>query len=94
MTRKQQLEYCQVCKNREFDPKQGIICGITKAKATFESTCADFVQDSAQKQKLNQSNNNIVQEGSAEFPRVFIWIFALILFNILSAIFDWPFWIY
>jgi hypothetical protein len=94
MTRKEQLEYCQVCKNREFDTKQGVICGITKAKATFESSCADFVEDSTQKQKLNKSNDNTVQENSAEFPRVFIWILGLILINILSAIFDWPFWIY
>jgi predicted MFS family arabinose efflux permease len=40
-----QLQYCQICQNRSFDPKHGIICGLTDEKATFELTCPDFKQD-------------------------------------------------
>ncbi len=45
MTRKEQLEFCSVCTNRIFDPKQGIICGLTNQIATFQESCDDFNRD-------------------------------------------------
>ncbi|MEJ2595129.1 MAG: hypothetical protein P8100_08405 [bacterium] len=50
MTREEQLWYCKKCLNREFDPKQGIICAITGQKATFEIECPDFKVDESVKE--------------------------------------------
>jgi antitoxin component YwqK of YwqJK toxin-antitoxin module len=45
MTRKEQLEFCNKCSNRKFDPKSGIICGLTNKPAEFEENCKYFIQD-------------------------------------------------
>jgi len=45
MTREERLKFCSVCKNRAFNPKQGMICGITNEKAAFEGNCPDYLED-------------------------------------------------
>lgn len=45
MTREEQLVYCKKCSNRKFDPKQGLICGITGEYADFDKTCENFTLD-------------------------------------------------
>lgn len=45
MTREEHLKYCKICINREFDPKQGLICGLTKKIADFEETCPSYLKD-------------------------------------------------
>lgn len=35
MTREEQLKFCQVCKHRQMDMHQGLLCGLTHAKADF-----------------------------------------------------------
>lgn len=45
MTREQQLVFCKKCQNRKLDMKQGIICGLTDEKATFQDECPDFKLD-------------------------------------------------
>jgi hypothetical protein len=42
---KERLEFCAKCGNRKFDPKQGIVCGLTDMKPTFEMSCPDYVLD-------------------------------------------------
>lgn len=44
MDRKEQLHFCKQCHNQKFDPRQGIICGLTNKPADFEGTCPDFDQ--------------------------------------------------
>lgn len=39
------IDTCKTCTKREFDKKQGLVCSLTKAKPTFESTCPDYEQD-------------------------------------------------
>lgn len=39
------LDFCKKCKKRKFDPKQGIVCGLTSEKPTFEDNCPDFDGD-------------------------------------------------
>jgi hypothetical protein len=56
MTQRQhQLSYCEVCKNKAFSPRKGIICDLTKDVATFDNTCPDFVEDPSLK-KMNELN--------------------------------------
>ncbi|WP_462319562.1 hypothetical protein [Marinilabilia sp.] len=45
MEREKQLRFCKICKNQKFDIKQGIICGLTEQKATFDLECAQFEED-------------------------------------------------
>ncbi len=45
MTREEQLIFCKKCLNRKMDIKQGLICDLTGAKATFQVKCADFKID-------------------------------------------------
>lgn len=68
MTHAERIAICSVCTKRAFNPKQGIICSLTKEKADFEGSCADYHEDSKEvrieKQKIksiqsdtNKSNN-------------------------------------
>jgi predicted anti-sigma-YlaC factor YlaD len=45
MTREEYLEFCSVCKNRTFNPKQGIICSLTNEVASFAGNCPDYLED-------------------------------------------------
>lgn len=45
MTREQHLAFCSICTNRGFNPKIGIVCGLTSEVATFENSCPDFQKD-------------------------------------------------
>lgn len=47
--REHQLSYCEVCRNKSFSPKQGIICQLTNEVATFNHTCPEFDEDPALK---------------------------------------------
>lgn len=42
MTRQEHLKFCSVCTHQKFDPKQGIICGLSCAIADFDPTCPDY----------------------------------------------------
>lgn len=45
MNREHQLSFCEKCTKREFSPKEGIVCSLTSAQATFEKNCVDFEVD-------------------------------------------------
>lgn len=45
MTLAQKLNQCEQCKKRDFSPKNGLVCSITKEKPDFEDECPDFEID-------------------------------------------------
>lgn len=45
MNREDQLAFCKVCRNRELDLKQGLVCKLTKQPADFEGECPNFDKD-------------------------------------------------
>lgn len=47
MEQKERLSFCKKCKNRQFDPNRGIVCGLTQQKADFDNGCVNFIQDPA-----------------------------------------------
>lgn len=56
MTQRQhQLSYCEVCRNKAFSPRKGIICDLTKDVATFDNACPDFDEDPSLK-KMSELN--------------------------------------
>lgn len=62
MTREEQLVFCTVCKKRAFDPKHGIVCGITDQVATFTTTCPDFEEDTVASNQVELRKENTVNE--------------------------------
>tara|TARA_B100000809_G_C15103142_1_gene517700 strand:- start:5 stop:451 length:447 start_codon:yes stop_codon:yes gene_type:complete len=57
LARKEQLVFCKVCENKNFSQKEGIICKITNAQATFKTTCDDYSGDQKTINNLNQRYN-------------------------------------
>jgi hypothetical protein len=54
-----QTETCKRCQHHKFDPKQGIICGLTAKKPEFEYTCPSFEQIPGMSEKtLNPLRHN------------------------------------
>lgn len=49
MTRDAQLAFCKKCTHREMNMQQGLLCGITNQKASFNGTCMDFQEDTSVK---------------------------------------------
>ena len=75
MTRTERLKFCVVCKNRQMDINQGIICSLTKEYATFENECPNYIADEtaiakeAEKQKQLENSKKI--SGWLAF---FLWV--------------------
>lgn len=49
-----ELEICKRCKNREISRTEGIICGLTHKKPSFEKECPKFVADEKQISRLKR----------------------------------------
>ena len=45
MTREDYIKVCSICTNRSFNPKTGIICGLTNEPADFKGNCTDYNED-------------------------------------------------
>lgn len=63
MTRKEHLEFCEKCTNRDFDFNQGITCGLTKKIADFEGNCPNFNLDETVKE---ESTSKVDLENGVE----------------------------
>lgn len=59
MERKEQLELCNICRNKAFDPKKGIICGVTRQYADFDKSCTYFVSEKKEEIKQTQFIQNL-----------------------------------
>ncbi|MBC8489653.1 MAG: hypothetical protein H8D45_26845 [Bacteroidetes bacterium] len=66
MTREEQLTFCRKCLNREMDLQQGIICNLTKQKASFEKECPDFKLDESVKEKPADDKEGLHQSEIKE----------------------------
>lgn len=78
MTREERLEYCGVCKNRGFDPKQGIVCGLTQEAPTFEGHCIDYTEDVKEKENNTKWKSSLKSETkkSVNKGRIALFIIA------------------
>lgn len=70
MTRQEYIKICSVCSNRKFNPKEGIVCGLTDKPADFELTCSYYNEDpnevrlATMKEKHDkQQSNRVVNRG-------------------------------
>lgn len=57
MTQRQhQLSFCEICRNKTFSSKKGIICQLTNDVASFDHTCPEFDEDPTLKRKSELSD--------------------------------------
>lgn len=69
MTRNEYAAICSLCTNRAFNPKQGVICGITKELPSFEGQCDSFKMDEKEKNhQLNLKTAVDISEGRGTDP--------------------------
>lgn len=62
MDRKNQLEYCKVCKHRKKDFHKGIVCGLTNERADFIETCSHYVNDdTVEVRKIEDNSKQTVE---------------------------------
>lgn len=74
-----QLDFCKKCKRRQFDPKQGIVCGLTSKKPEFISECPDFERDSSFKDRAS-TNGLESSTGGGMTNKAIIGIVLAVLF--------------
>ena len=89
---KPQLAFCKVCNNQKFDPNQGIICKLTDAPATFESTCDSYEQNDflVKKEMETKSKNDLdsrMASSGKRFTNYFIDYLVLIIINLNIGVF-------
>ena len=61
-TIEERTRICITCKHKDFDPSCGIVCGLTKAKATFCNECPDYDKDEMQIKELAEKSK--IQQDS------------------------------
>lgn len=93
MDRQYQLIFCQKCNHKKFDPKRGIVCGLTNDIAKFHDTCKDFsgnekevlkeIQDEeARKAEIQE----LLTQVEADENGSQVWTIIKIIIGILVAI--------
>ena len=85
MNRAQQVEFCKICEHRKPDIKQGLICGLTNAKADFEVSCENFSKDYKAQVYYKQQKKGVREETRKETRKETI-LFIITIVAILSRI--------
>ena len=70
MNHAKRLTICEVCKNKEFSPRLGVVCSLTSERPSFEEVCNDFENDSkmvARKDREEESRKNLSEGGGGDF---------------------------
>ncbi len=65
MDRAQQVEFCKKCEHRKPDIKQGLLCGLTDAKADFDDSCENFSEDNKAQVYYKQQEKGVRKETIA-----------------------------
>ncbi|QHI38268.1 hypothetical protein IMCC3317_36580 [Kordia antarctica] len=80
-----QIEFCKKCVNKSFSSSQGIICGLTNEKPTFQFTCPDFVKDVKEERRLAeraavQDETHSYEDAQGSSTPVWKTILGIIIF--------------
>jgi hypothetical protein len=97
LSRTEQVQFCKQCTNRVLDPKQGLICKLTNAKADFEEECKDFVNDENYEvrnpeEEIEQEEEFLVTEEILEALRTEQHFSSGVTFSILAAVLGAVLW--
>ncbi|WP_299683716.1 hypothetical protein [uncultured Dokdonia sp.] len=95
MTQEEKLQYCKVCVHKKMDFEQGLLCGLTSEKPSFDKFCRDYERDVAleKKQKEREAvsqwsngSNSKVTFKNVLFVIVAIFVILRLLVRIFSMI--------
>ena len=99
METSERLEFCKICINRKMDIHQGLLCGLTNAKADFEGECPHLIIDEKQKTKIEMERKELLESEDyqiggwlAVFLLVGIWANAVMA--VITLICNWKGLIY
>lgn len=82
MTRAEQLTFCGVCQNRTFNPKQGIICGLTNDLPTFSETCDEYLEDEKEKSIKITEQTEVAKENNSHVRKARVVLMLISVFSI------------
>jgi hypothetical protein len=87
MNREHRLQYCKICKNQKMDLKNGLVCGLTNERATFDVECSNFIKDNfLVKKEKEKILRRIENPDSEESGGVSVWSVVVIILIILRII--------
>ena len=104
MTRAEYIKVCSVCTNRSFNPKHGIICGLTDKPADFKGNCADYNEDEKEVQHniVKEKNDKKIGNKAVNKGRIALFVvgglyvlvgiyesFGMLGANIIFGYIDW-----
>lgn len=87
-----QTQFCRICKNSEYTPNTGYLCGLTQKIGDFESNCNDFEVDQEkydihfdadEKRRIKNEERCITLESKVQSLQVLVGILYTI--SILST---------
>lgn len=85
MEMNQRLEACRTCQLKMFSP-QGLVCGLTSQKPTFNDTCPDYVEDEKQafrtRNAANKTEEFSLSSNDLDFKITWKSIVSAIIFMI------------
>ena len=67
---------CQKCANRSFNPKVGLVCGLTQEKPNFIDTCAKFKIDPVNARREN--NKAQLEAKSKREYGIYLGVMAIV----------------
>ena len=88
MTHAERIKVCSLCKNRTFNPKLGIVCGLTSEQPSFELECLDYVLDpiAQHAQELQKSQEQYDENSTVNKGRLVL--FGLGFIYVIYGIFE------
>ena len=72
MLHEERIRVCEVCRNRAFDATQGIVCGLTGARPSFEGGCPDYDEDASRIRKREAGGRTVAPRYTSEQRRRFL----------------------
>ncbi len=88
METSERLEFCKICTHRKFDMHQGLLCGLTNARADFKEECPHLTIDEKEKTKIETEKKELLESEDYQIGgwlAIFLWI-GIGLSAILSVI--------
>ncbi|MDG1333533.1 MAG: hypothetical protein P8P74_14450 [Crocinitomicaceae bacterium] len=91
MNDQQRLAICELCSNKGFSPKKGVVCTLTSERPAFEDSCADFEEDPkmmAKKRREEEDREKAIQNnaGIGQSLEASHGMNGRIIFGILSIV--------
>jgi hypothetical protein len=93
MTQEEKLQYCKVCVHKKMDFQQGLLCGLTNEKPSFDMFCRDYERDVASEKKQKEreevsqwtnGSNSKVTFKNVLFVLVAIFVIIRLLLRIFA----------